>query len=408
MMLREGWDVKNVSVVLGLRPFTSKARILPEQAVGRGLRLMENISPDRTQTLEVLGTKAFEDFVRQLEMEGVGIKTVTKPPAPPIKIEPVQEKKKYDIKIPLTKPVYLHDYKKLLSINPNSLDPIYDREELEEEYRISLRMEFVTTGTDVHEVHIIPGTPPLSQEVLSSITNKVILEARLSNVFAELYPIIRTYVAKRCFGQEIDIENEKIRNHLRMPVLQQGIAKYLARKISELTSEKREIEFEKAEFKLSDTEPYVWRRRHLQCEHTIFNYVATYNDFESAFAKFLDYCPDILRFSALAEHFTRFRVDYLSPSGAIKFYYPDFVAVQKCKNNRMVYWIIETKGQVYEAVPYKEASILDWCKKVSAQVDEEWRYIRINQKAFGKGEFNKFSNLIDLIEADSLDFQKQT
>jgi len=397
MMLREGWDVKNVSVVLGLRPFTSKAKILPEQAVGRGLRLMENISPDRTQTLEVLGTKAFEDFVRQLEMEGVGIKTVTKPPAPPIKIEPVQEKIKYDIAIPLTRPVYLHDYKKLSLIDPLSLDPIYDRDELEEEFRISLRMEFATTETEVHRAVIIPGTPPLSQEILSSITNKVIAEAKLSNVFAELYPIGRTYVSERCFGKKIDLENEDIRNHLRAPMLQQGIAKYLARKISELTSEKREIEFEEEEFKLSDTQPFVWRRRHLQCEHTIFNYVATYNDFESEFGKYLDRCSDVLRFSALAEHFTRFRVDYLSPSGAIKFYYPDFVAVQKGKDGKRINWIIETKGQVYEAVAYKEVSIQDWCKKVTAQTGDIWNYIRVDQKVFGDGKFKKFSDLVDLI-----------
>ena len=401
MMLREGWDVKNVSVVLGLRPFTSKAKILPEQAVGRGLRLMENISPDRTQTLEVMGTSAFEEFVRQLEMEGVGIKTVTKPPAPPIKIVPVQEKIKYDIAIPLTRPVYLHDYKKLSSIDPLSLDPIYDREELEEEYRISLKMEFATTETEVHRVVIIPGTIPLSQEVLSSITNKVIGEARLSNVFSELYPIVRAYVGERCFGQKIDLESEHIRNHLRGPMLQQGIAKYLARKISELTAERREIEFEEAKFKLSDTQPFVWRRRHLQCEHTIFNYVATYNDFESEFAKFLNRCSDITRFAALAEHFTRFRVDYLSPSGAIKFYYPDFVAVQKGKNGKQINWIIETKGQVYEAVAHKEVSILDWCKKVSAQVGEKWHYIRVDQKFFGDGKFKKFSDLVDFISGKS-------
>ena len=39
-MLREGWDVQNVTVVVGLRPYTAKANILPEQAIGRGLRLM--------------------------------------------------------------------------------------------------------------------------------------------------------------------------------------------------------------------------------------------------------------------------------------------------------------------------------------------------------------------------------
>ena len=36
MMLREGWDVRNVTVVLGLRPFTAKAEILPEQVIGAG------------------------------------------------------------------------------------------------------------------------------------------------------------------------------------------------------------------------------------------------------------------------------------------------------------------------------------------------------------------------------------
>ena len=64
MMLREGWDVRNVTVVLGLRPFTAKAEILPEQVIGRGLRLMTRVSPDRTQTLEVLGTRNLLNVLR--------------------------------------------------------------------------------------------------------------------------------------------------------------------------------------------------------------------------------------------------------------------------------------------------------------------------------------------------------
>jgi hypothetical protein len=35
-MLREGGDVQNVTVVVGLRPYTAKANILPEQTIGRG------------------------------------------------------------------------------------------------------------------------------------------------------------------------------------------------------------------------------------------------------------------------------------------------------------------------------------------------------------------------------------
>src|SRR5207247_5730254 len=78
MMLREGCDVRNVSVVLGLRPFTAKAEILPEQVIGRGLRLMTGLGPDRTQTLEVLGTRNLLNVLReQLEAEGVGVATTT-------------------------------------------------------------------------------------------------------------------------------------------------------------------------------------------------------------------------------------------------------------------------------------------------------------------------------------------
>lgn len=223
----------------------------------------------------------------------------------------------------------------------------------------------------------------------------------MSNVFADLYPVVRTYMARRCFGQEIDLEDENIRNHLRDPILQRGIARYLARKISELTAEKREVEFEEARFKLSQTLPFVWRRRHLQCDHTIFNYVATYNDFESDFAKFLNECPDIPRFAALAESFTRFRVDYLSPSGAIKFYYPDFVAVQKDEDGTLVHWIVETKGRKYENLPYKEASVREWCRKVSAQVGEDWHYVRVDQIVFESRKYESFADLLSAIQLPS-------
>lgn len=70
MILKEGWDVQNVSVVLGLRPFGTA--ILPQQVIGRGLRLMDRtvIGPDRTQTLEVLGTRnLLETLKANLEAE---------------------------------------------------------------------------------------------------------------------------------------------------------------------------------------------------------------------------------------------------------------------------------------------------------------------------------------------------
>src|SRR5207245_1386614 len=65
LMLREGWDVQSVSVIVGLRPYTSKANILPEQTVGRGLRLMFR-GMERgcyIEFVDVIGNKTFIEFV---------------------------------------------------------------------------------------------------------------------------------------------------------------------------------------------------------------------------------------------------------------------------------------------------------------------------------------------------------
>jgi type III restriction enzyme len=349
-----------------------------------------------------MGTRAFEDFVRLLETEGVGIKTVTTPPAPPVNVEPVLEKIAYDIAIPLTRPVYMHDYKRLSLFDPLALDPVYDQSELDEPMRIRLRMEFATTETEVHQADILSGPPPPAQELLASITNKVIRFARLPGGFAQLYPLTRTYIVQRCFGRAIDIDRAEIRAHLRFPLLQDGIARYLARKLGELTAEKRAIEFENAAFKLSDTTPFIWRRNLplLACRKTVFNLVATYNDYEQAFARFLDRCPDVPRFAALGtteqESGTRFRVDFLKPSGAIGFYHPDWVAVQQTAAGE-VNWIVETKGRVWEDTLAKDAAIADWCQKVSEQTGAQWRYVRVNQADFGYGQFEGFHELLTVL-----------
>jgi len=404
MMLREGWDVKNVTVVLGLRAYESK--ILAEQVIGRGLRLMPlEIGPDRTQTLEVLGTHKLQEFLRtELEAEGVGVTTTKTDPPRPIIIEPVQERLAYDIAIPITKPRLVHDIRKLSDLDVAVLEPVFEQEELAVEYRVRLKLEFATTETEVHQAEIGAGELPPPQELLGSITNKIIDRAKLPNRFAELYPAVRDYVATRCFGQKIDLENDAIRSHLSWLEIQEGIAKYLARKIAELTIDRRAIEFERADYRLSETKPFSWRRNlpPLVTKKTVFNYVATYNDFERRFAEFLDNkATDVLRFAALGtteqgESGTQFRVDYLKPSGAIGFYHPDWVVVQKTKTGE-VNWIIETKGRVWEGTSAKDDAICDWCERVTNKLGGIWKYRRINQSEYESCAWITFNEMVSKI-----------
>lgn len=403
LMLREGWDVNNVTVVLGLRAYESD--ILAEQVIGRGLRLMNKaqIGPEKTQTLEVLGTRNLLAFVKEeLEREGVGVTTTKTDPPKPVIIEPVQERITYDIAIPLTKPLLVHDVRKLSDFDAATLDPIFDQEDLAEVHRVKLKLEFATTETEVHQTPIAAGELPNPQDLLSSITNKVIDRAKLPSRFAELYPAVRAYVSTRCFGRVVALDNELIRSYLSRLEIQEGIAKYLARKIAELTLDRRAIEFERADFKLSETKPFSWRRNlpPLVAKKTIFNYVATYNDFERRFAEFLDTkATDVLRFAALGTteqgaSGTQFRVDYIKPSGAIGFYHPDWVVVQKTEEGE-VNWIIETKGRVWEGTAAKDEAMRLWCERISAKTGATWRYKRIDQSDFDGIVLAQLADLTD-------------
>lgn len=390
MMLREGWDVRNVTVVLGLRPFTAKAEILPEQVIGRGLRLMAEIGPDQTQTLEVLGTSNLLNVLReQLEAEGVGVAEVSKPPRQPEIVRPLKERMEYDIGIPITRPSLTHSIFSLLDLNLQNLFPIYDQKDLPPEVCAKLSFEFSNPQILVHEEPASLDSEVPTREILANITNEVTRRAGLPSQFSLLYPIVHAYVGERCFGKLVDMESGKIRQYLLRPDIQDAIARYLTRRLSKLAAERKPLEFEREKFCLSETRPFSWRRNLplFEARKTVFNRVATYNDFEKDFARFLDRAPDVLRFAALGAteqgvSGVRFRVDYLKPSGAIGFYHPDWIAVLQGDSEGEENWIIETKGRVWEDTASKDKAMLGWCRRVSERLDTRWRYLRVNQSDF--------------------------
>src|SRR5262249_43262632 len=108
LMLREGWDVQNVTVVVGLRPYTAKANILPEQAIGRGLRLMfRELTMDYTERVDIIGNQKFLDFVDYLEkLEELQLDTfeLGKEKLRILTIMPLENRKQFDIGLPVLTP----------------------------------------------------------------------------------------------------------------------------------------------------------------------------------------------------------------------------------------------------------------------------------------------------------------
>ncbi len=400
LMLREGWDVRNVSVILGLRPFTAKASILPEQAIGRGLRLMRKVPRDNNQILELIGTNAFENFIRELEKEGVGVPTTTNPPKPGREIFPLAERAHLDIAIPQTTPLYERSYTKLGDLDPLVLPPLAKEEDLAKEIRNRIDLVHgtvdVTVGSD--EIEFNDGNLPPVENLLSSLTGRVEKRARLPGHFAEIYPKVREYIQKRCFGIVVELDDASVRRALNHSGLLDAVAELFARFIGQLTVEATPVKLAGEPYRLSETQKFTWRRMVVTAQKTIFNVVACYNSFEAEFGLFLDRCDDIDRFAALAEWFTHFHVQYLSGTGAIRMYYPDFVAVQITATGP-VHWIIETKGREFDDTDSKARHMVRWCEEVSQESGETWRYLKVPQAIFNdfvaKGSTRLFQSLLD-------------
>ena len=396
LILREGWDVRNVSVVLGLRPANSKNEILPEQAVGRGLRLMRGVYG--RQILEVIGTQSFEDLIGQLEIEGVHVDSTVEPPKQ-VRIEPLQERKRYDIAIPRTGLLFNRSHKKLADLRAEDIPVNFSAEDLKIDLaKIRVRMIEIASGTELGVKEISPGRAPLEGEVLSSITSRALTSARLVQAdYQVLYPIVKRYVTEFAFGERINLDLDNVRRLLALPGYEEWLAASVADAVGRVITEFQSVRVEQNPILLSETDKFIWRRQTAKAKKTVFNLMATFNSFESEFGEFLDGASDVQAFSALAETFTRFSVDYLKPTGAMGRYYPDWVVHQRVGREDR-FWIVETKGREFEGVEQKDAAIIHWCSEVSKDGRNKWGYVRVNQDWWNANDFSAFDEVVNGVE----------
>lgn len=378
MMLREGWDVRGVSIILGLRPFTAKANILPEQAIGRGLRLMQGIGPKYIQVVEIIGTQKFEEFVQKLEVEGVGVGYTKETPSLGTLVFPHKMKMEYDIEIPMLTPSYNREVAELddsfiedLQVNPRGLkvsDSAVNK--------VSL-VETVTQKTvGTKKVELDDKIVPEINTIITHLTNRVCAEARLEGHFAIVYPVLKKYLQNVFFGKEVNLYHKQIRRLLTDTRNTAEIVNTLAKEIGNKSITRTSVSLKSDPLLLSELDRFYWKREWVELEKTIFNITPCYNPFEKHFAEFLNQASDITKFSALAETYTKFSIEYINHKGAIAYYYPDFIAEQKSSDG-IVMWLIETKGPELPDVVLKDKRAEDWCKDVTELTGDIWKYLKV-------------------------------
>ena len=400
LMLKEGWDVKNVTTIVGLRAYAAKSNILPEQTLGRGLRKMYPGNEVR-EYVSVVGTEAFMDFVESIQNEGIELERRemgegTKPKTPIIiEIDNDNQKKdldKLDIEIPVLTPRIFREYKNLSEISLSSFS--YKKIEYQyysEEEKREIVFRDITTDEITHTTELDSINNINYQSVVGYYTQTIMRELRLISGYDLLYGLIKDFIVNYLFTTQVLLEDLNTLRNLSEIEVCRTIIEGFKRVINELTiKDKGDAEI-RDYIKLKKTRPFVVKEQgYLIPQKSIFNKVVGDSRLELLFADFLDGCADIISYAK--NYFAvNFKLDYVNHNGEMSNYYPDFL-VKKSLNE---VYIVETKGLEDLDVAPKLQRLKQWCEDVNkSSIEIKYDFVFVDEENFNKYRPSSFETLI--------------
>lgn len=398
LMLREGWDVKNVTVIVGLRPYTAKANILPEQTIGRGLRLMfRDISTNYVERVDIIGNPGFIKFVEELEKEeDIQLDTwqVGKEKLVITTIQPDPDKAEYDIALPVLSPILARSItiaQDIEAIDVNAIPCPYLPKKTDSAEAKQFRyegMDILTLEKLFERVYTIP-TAQTPQEVVSFYAQVIAQEIHAPSQFSVLAPKVRDFLKYRAFGEEVDLDAPEILQAISSRLAQAVTLKIFVDLLRDKLLQPQKPTLESAGRLLSGMAPFPWSQAAPVCRKTVFNKVPCDNRFEEDFARFLDNAPDVARFAKLPMNFG-FTIPYTDAIGNLRHYYPDFVVV----NTQDDHYLVETKGREDTEVLNKDRAATVWAENATELTGQQWRYVKVMQKEFEQLQPVVFSDCV--------------
>lgn len=400
MVLKEGWDVRNVTTIVGLRPYAAQSNILPEQTLGRGLRKMYPGFIE--EYVSVVGTNAFMEFVESIQAEGVVLER--KPmgegtqPKTPLVVEVDKENVKkdidaLDIEIPVLTPRIYREYKNLENLDIYSLGHqrvIYLKFSEEEQREIVFKD--ITTGQVTHTTILDSVGIADYRSVIGYFAQIIMKDLRLVSGYNVLYGKVKDFVKNELFDHPAELEIPNTLRNLSELAATKTLIETFKKAINALTvKEKGDAEIRDS-IKLRQTRPFVAKDQgYLIPKKSVFNRIIGDSHLELLFARFLDDCDDVVSYAKnyLAVHF---KLDYVNADGDISNYFPDFVV--KLTDKRI--FIVETKGLENLDVPLKMERLRQWCVDINRiQTAIKYDFVYVDQESFEKFRPTSFCQLVD-------------
>ncbi len=432
LMLREGFDVNNICVIVPLR--SSQAPILLEQTIGRGLRLMWRESEyqdlkneNRIRLLQkkqepetymdilsIIEHPAFIQFYDDLIKEAVILddepKTGTDVLGDIVNVGLKENYKDYDLFFPIIHidreeilvpttistekmlPFDAYPLEKLKAMVPKGGDQFYS-----EEMTVKTRFGEYEVRADIFNSKSYNEFIARIVNAVSTVNTK--MGVRKTKDFpvmqinqVEIARAIEGFIKERLFGQPFDPFEG---NNWRVLLLSQsGIVEHVIREISKAIYElQQSIDISEAVVvKKFFSEIHSLRMREKFCldvEKTVYErqaYPSNKGELEKNFMEFCDTDTNVRAFVKVNENYHSFaKIAYIRVDGLLANYSPDFLVDTGGK-----IFIVETKAQdnlSQENVRLKQLATVAWVNRINQLKPEdrgnaEWEYVLLGERTF--------------------------
>lgn len=400
MMLTEGWDVRNVTTIVGLRAYSAKSNILPEQTLGRGLRKM--YPGGLEEYVSVIGTNAFMDFVESIQAEGVVLEK--KPmgegtgPKAPLVVEVDEENankdiEALDIEIPVLTPRIYREYKNLADLDVTALgNAKVPYQSFTEDQQREIIFKDLTTGKVTHTTILDTAEVADYRSVIGYFAQTIMRELRLVSGYDVLYGKVKAFVRDELFDQPVDLESPNTLRNLSELVATKTVIESFKKAINALTIRDRGDAEIRDTIKLRQTRPFVVKDQdYLIPKKSPFNRIVGDSPFELQFAAFLEKCDDVISHAKIYLA-VGYKLDYVNAEGDISTYYPDFLVKVSDREK----FVVETKGQEDLDVPLKMQRLKQWCEDINrAQREKKYDFVYVDQESFEKYKPTSFRQLVE-------------
>ena len=445
LMLREGFDVSNICVIVPLR--STDSSILLEQTIGRGLRLMwrekdyqeikaenrykmfvEKQNPNNyLDILSIIEHPAFIEFYNDLE-NGMVVDEKEMPKKENIlgDIITVGLKEDYD-KYDFYIPTIISDKEEILKLgelnteNFNKLHWTLDQLKsmvqnygdecfYSEELLVKTRFGDYKVSSKLFNAN---SYNEFLSRMLDAITNNIARTGGHSsypvmqiNQIA-LIEVIDKYIRTKLFGEEF---NPQENNNWRvLMVARTGILEHIMKEVSQsIYDMQNNVEIIDATIiknYFSQVDKLKMRENYcLDIQKSIYEktaYPSNKGEYEKEFLLFADRDVNVQKLLKINENYHSFAfIKYIRSDGLLSSYCPDFIL----KINDNVY-LVETKAQKdleQINVKQKQKSAIDWCKKINElnqndRMNSIWNYSIVDDNTFYMMK-SKGASIEDILE----------